>query len=70
MKATATISFLFVALLFVTMVESFNAEEIEDSVVPEERGYCAERGIKCNDIHCCTGLKCKCKNGDCVCRKG
>nr|P85236.1 RecName: Full=U20-ctenitoxin-Co1a; Short=U20-CNTX-Co1a; AltName: Full=Venom peptide Oc F9-5 [Oligoctenus ornatus] len=22
-------------------------------------GFCAEAGIKCNDIHCCGNLKCK-----------
>nr|P86269.1 RecName: Full=Purotoxin-1; Short=PT1; AltName: Full=OMICRON-lycotoxin-Am1a; Short=OMICRON-LCTX-Am1a [Alopecosa marikovskyi]2KGU_A Chain A, Purotoxin-1 [Alopecosa marikovskyi] len=34
-------------------------------------GYCAEKGIRCDDIHCCTGLKCKCNASgyNCVCRK-
>nr|2N6N_A Chain A, U4-agatoxin-Ao1a [Agelena orientalis] len=32
-------------------------------------GYCAEKGIKCHNIHCCSGLTCKCKGSSCVCRK-
>nr|6F61_A Chain A, purotoxin-6 [Thomisus onustus] len=29
-------------------------------------GYCATKGIKCNDIHCCSGLKCDSKRKVCV----
>nr|P84015.1 RecName: Full=U23-ctenitoxin-Pn1a; Short=U23-CNTX-Pn1a; AltName: Full=Venom protein PN10C5 [Phoneutria nigriventer] len=32
-------------------------------------GFCAQKGIKCHDIHCCTNLKCVREGSNRVCRK-
>nr|WFG53397.1 neurotoxin icc1c.pk001.g5 [Cheiracanthium punctorium] len=72
MRTVFTFSFLLAVIVLISTAKA--DEEVEEAVL-EERGYCAENGIKCNDLHCCTGLKCKCTDRglfdrDCVCRKG
>nr|AGR53500.1 cystine knot toxin [Dolomedes mizhoanus] len=58
-------------ILLLSILHVSNAEEVNSQEVPQERGYCAEKGIKCNDIHCCSNLVCKCDSSrsNCVCRK-
>nr|WHA03974.1 Ls_25 precursor [Lycosa singoriensis] len=60
-----------IVVLMLTIADISGADGIKSQEAPEERGYCAEKGIRCDDIHCCTGLKCKCNNSgyNCVCRK-
>uniref|UniRef100_A0A4Q8K2P4 U5-Sparatoxin-Hju1d_1 n=1 Tax=Heteropoda jugulans TaxID=1358901 RepID=A0A4Q8K2P4_9ARAC len=59
----------FATLLMFTIVEFTTSEERSSEEVVEERGYCAQKGIKCHDLHCCTGLKCKTEGSSKVCRK-
>nr|WHA03975.1 Tb_85 precursor [Tibellus oblongus] len=69
MKTTFLIGFLLMAIVCITMAEMNNAEDAQ--APEEERGYCAQKGIKCHDIHCCSGLKCVCNSSrsSCVCKK-
>nr|QDC23144.1 toxin 26 precursor [Cupiennius salei] len=71
MKVSTVFGLCIVAFLLLSIVDVSDAEEIDSEKATEERGYCAEKNIKCNDIHCCTGLKCKCNSSrtNCVCRK-
>nr|AKT08992.1 putative neurotoxin LTDF 07-01 [Dolomedes fimbriatus] len=71
MKTSILLALCISAILLLSMVDASNAEEMNSQEVPEERGYCAENGIKCNDLHCCSGLVCKCNSSrsNCVCRK-
>uniref|UniRef100_A0A4Q8K365 U5-Sparatoxin-Hju1b_1 n=1 Tax=Heteropoda jugulans TaxID=1358901 RepID=A0A4Q8K365_9ARAC len=68
MKSSVVV-ILFATLLMFSIVEFTTSEERSSEEVVEERGYCAEKGIKCHDLHCCTGLKCKREGSSQVCRK-
>uniref|UniRef100_A0A4Q8K6N9 U5-Sparatoxin-Hju1c_2 n=1 Tax=Heteropoda jugulans TaxID=1358901 RepID=A0A4Q8K6N9_9ARAC len=68
MKSSVAV-ILFATLLMFTIVEFTTSEERSSEEVVEERGYCAQKGIKCHDLHCCTGLKCKTEGSSKVCRK-
>uniref|UniRef100_A0A482Z819 U37-Lycotoxin-Lsp1b_1 n=1 Tax=Lycosa sp. SGP-2016 TaxID=1905177 RepID=A0A482Z819_9ARAC len=37
-------------VLLLTIADFSGADEINSQDVPEERGYCAEKGIRCDDI--------------------
>nr|UNJ19404.1 Tx-617 [Heteropoda pingtungensis] len=60
---------LFATVLMLSVIEFTSSEERSSEEVVEERGYCAQKGIKCHDLHCCTGLKCKTEGSSKVCRK-
>nr|Q5Y4U5.1 RecName: Full=U4-agatoxin-Ao1a; Short=U4-AGTX-Ao1a; AltName: Full=Mu-2Aaga_15; Flags: Precursor [Agelena orientalis]AAU87899.1 toxin-like structure mu-2Aaga_15 precursor [Agelena orientalis] len=65
----STVIVLSLAAFVLLSVMQFSAAEDIKMEVEEQRGYCAEKGIKCHNIHCCSGLTCKCKGSSCVCRK-
>ena len=71
MKSQMIIGLCLAVFVMLTIIEYSNAEESIEQEILQERGYCAEKGIKCNDIHCCSGLTCKCNanRSNCVCRK-
>uniref|UniRef100_A0A482ZJW6 U2-Lycotoxin-Lsp1a_3 n=1 Tax=Lycosa sp. SGP-2016 TaxID=1905177 RepID=A0A482ZJW6_9ARAC len=71
MRTSTILGLCAVVVLLLTIADFSGADEINAQDAPEERGYCAEKGIRCDDIHCCTGLKCKCNDSgyNCVCRK-
>nr|WHA03969.1 Ot_76 precursor [Oxyopes takobius] len=71
MKATLILGLCTAAVLMISLADLSSAEEMNSEYKAQERGYCAENGILCNDIHCCENLKCRCNPGrtTCVCRK-
>nr|WHA03977.1 Lt_55 precursor [Lachesana tarabaevi] len=58
MKCYFVFGFILMTMLVVSVMETTATEENTDGKIAEERGYCAEKNIKCDNIHCCTGLKC------------
>nr|AHF45737.1 secretory peptide [Heteropoda venatoria] len=68
MKSSVAI-ILFATLLMFSIVEFTRSEEGSSEEFVQERGFCAEKGIKCHDLHCCTGLICKTEGSSKVCRK-
>nr|WHA03970.1 Ot_66 precursor [Oxyopes takobius] len=71
MKAALILGLCTAAILMISFADLSSAEEMYPDDMPQERGYCAENGIKCNDIQCCGNLKCRCNPGrtNCVCTK-